>query len=221
MNFFGLERWLWGGWTAWATAQTVRSTILGDLYVLLIRSFAMRFITNQDVGEKADAWLDWWETNRAKSQEEWIADGFANRGFKIDVPPKSDQTCVILALMGSPEAEESAAIPEHMKYNAFRCLRDSGFEPVQFVLANHAIPTDIEGGLLEYAKWQRRWPEAIGLGTLPFANKGGTTEHQYPPTILKPVVKTAACTIIFVSAALGVVLFLWSFRQSKQDIGVS
>jgi len=37
---------------------------------------AMQKITNQDVGENADDWLVWWEKNRSKSQEEWIADGF-------------------------------------------------------------------------------------------------------------------------------------------------
>ena len=89
-------------------------------------SRAMRDITNQDAGETADAWLAWWKQNRSKSQEEWIADGFRQRGFEVDVPPKPEQFPILLGLLGHAETNAPAAIPRQMKYNAFRCLRDSG-----------------------------------------------------------------------------------------------
>ena len=37
----------------------------------------------------------------SKSQEEWIADGFRHRGFDVDVPPKTEQTPTLLALLGN------------------------------------------------------------------------------------------------------------------------
>ena len=177
---------------------------------------AMRFITNQDVGEDADVWLDWWAKNKAKSQEEWIADGFANRGFNINVPPRPDQTSMVLTLLGNSETSESTSIPEHMKYNAFRCLRDSGFQPVQFALSNHPTSDEVQRGLFEYAKWERRYPEASGLGMLPFANKH--EDREYSPLLLTSRFQIMAYTIVFAPVAIGSLLVLWSFRKNKSKV---
>jgi hypothetical protein len=36
------------------------------------KAHALRYLTNQDAGESAAAWLSWWEQNKSKSQEDWI-----------------------------------------------------------------------------------------------------------------------------------------------------
>jgi hypothetical protein len=178
---------------------------------------AMRFITNQDVGEDADAWLDWWEKNKSKSQEQWIVDGFAQHGLEIAVPPTRDQTPAILTLLGNPETKESVAIAEHLKYNAFRVLRDSGFDPLRFALSDRPVSADVERGLLEYGKWQRRWPEAFGVGILPIANHDEGPEEQALPLLLMPRFRMTAYMLVFAPLVVGIVLTVWPFRKAERE----
>jgi hypothetical protein len=121
---------------------------------------AMKYITNQDVGDNADAWHDWWAKNNSKSQIEWLADGFRQRGLDVDVPPSAEQMSALLELLGNSRTDESEGAPEHLKYNAFRCLRESGFEPVQYAISQRSLSEEIERGLLEYARLNARWPAA-------------------------------------------------------------
>ena len=188
---------------------------------------AMRFITNQDVGDGADAWLDWWHKNKSKSQEQWIAEGFARNGFKIDVPPTPEQVPLLLTLLGKEttvdqEEKRFNASPDgpmpigkHTKYNAFRCLRDSGFDPIGFALSHRTISTSIERGLSEYAKHERYWPEAIGVGILPFGKK--VEEEDAMPPLVKPKFQITAYTLIFAPLVLGSALVAWSFRRRKPN----
>jgi hypothetical protein len=205
-------------WAEWIMNHVTPGTRMGCFGEPCHSATAMRFLTNQDVGEDADAWLDWWEKNKSKSQEEWIADGFAERGFKIGVPPTPDQTPRVLTLLGDSDTNESTAIPQHMKYNAFRCLRDSSFDPVGFVLSNRAASADIERGLLEYAKLYRRCPEAIGLGILPFAKQDEGWGYDLLPKMLTPWFQIVAYTLVFAPLVLGSALVVWSFRRRKRHV---
>jgi hypothetical protein len=180
---------------------------------------AMRFITNQNAGEDADQWLDWWEKNKSKRQEEWIADGFAKQGVKIDVPPKPEQTPDLLAVLGRSEPDEATAISEPLRYNAFRCLRDIGFNPVEFALSKPTIPSDVERGLLEYAKRQRRWPTAIGAGILPFASADEDRDDVRLPTLLTLSFQITAYALIFVPGMIGTILVILSFSVKMQRRG--
>jgi hypothetical protein len=200
-------------WAEWIMSHVEPGTSMGCFAKFSHSATAMQFLTNQDVGGGADAWLEWWEENGAESQEEWIKDGFAQRGFKLDVPPTSDQTPVLLALLGNTETDESVAVPIYMKYNAFRCLRDSGFEPVQYALSSRKASADIERGLLEYAKWERRWPEAIGVGKLPFAKQDTVFDYRHLPAMMEPGFRITAYSLIVVPLALGTVIIVWSFRK--------
>jgi hypothetical protein len=203
-------------WAEWIMSHVEPGTTMGCSGKLSHSATAMQFLTNQDVGGGADAWLDWWENNGSKSQEEWIKDGFAQRGFKLDVPPTSDGTPVLLALLGNTETDESVTIPEYMKYNAFRCLRDSGFESVRYALSTRKASADIERGLLEYAKWERRWPDAIGVGKLPFAKQDAVFDDRHLPALMRPGFRIIAYTLIVAPLAVGVVIVVWSFRKKPK-----
>jgi hypothetical protein len=204
-------------WAEWIVNHVEPGAFMGCLGGQPCHSAtAMRFITNQDAGETADAWLAWWEKNKSKSQQQWIADGFAQRGVKIDVPPTPEQTPTILALLGNSETNESAAVPQQVRYNAFRCLRDSGFDPVGFALSHRTISGDIERGLLEYGKQFRRYPEAIGVGILPFRKNDEGGESNRLPELLTLGFQVKANTLVFGPLALGTALMVWSFRKGKR-----
>jgi hypothetical protein len=206
-------------WAEWIMGHVKPGTSMGCLGGDPCHSAtAMRYITNQDVGQEADAWLDWWENNKSKTQEEWIADGFAQRGFKIDVPPRPEQIPLALTLLGAIETEDSTDIDRTMKYNAFRCLRDSGFDPMGFALSNRTLSTNAHRGLLEYAKYERRFPEADGVGILPFGKKDEDGENDFPPEMLTPQFQIAAYSLVFGPLTLGTLLIVWSFRNRKQSV---
>jgi hypothetical protein len=195
--------------------------------------YAMQHITNQDVGENSDEWLRWWETNGAKSQEEWILDGFAQYGVVIDIPPTAEQTKArfvqhdvvadlqlpaeqieaLLALIGDSETDETKAIPVHVKYNAFRWLRDSGFDPVAFVVSNRTISEQAVEGVLKYSKHQRRWPKANEVGILPF---GKVVWEYSSPRLMEPDFQAAAYTLSFLPLGIGTGLIVWSFRKKRK-----
>ncbi len=196
-------------WAEWIMAQVHPGEDMSCFGRLSHSATAMQYITNQDVGEDAGTWLAWWAKNKLKTQEEWIAGGFRQRGFEIDVPSSADQTATLLALLGNSDMEE-AVRSEHLKYNAFRCLRESGFDPVQYAISQQPFSADIERGLVEYARRERRWPAANGLGILPFGETSGYDGEV--PAMLTPKFQVLAYSLIFTPLLLAAALFAWSFR---------
>jgi len=205
-------------WAEWIMAHVKPGTTMDCMGSPCHSASSMRYITNQDVGEDADAWLAWWAENKSKSQEEWIADGFRKRGFEIDVPPTTEQIPALLAVLGNSETNEPTAIPREMKYNAFRCLGDSRFEPVAYALSNRTVSAEVERGLLEYAKREHHWPSASGVGILRFGKKEDEWEGMALPAMLETRFQIAANALIFVPPLLGAVLLICSFRKKKKNV---
>ena len=106
-------------------------------------ALSMQYITNQDVGQDADPWLDWWAKNKSKSQLEWIADGFAQCGIKVSVPPTVEQVPTLLAILGNAGTTRADS-PKPLSYNAFRCLRDTGFEPIEFAFSHPKVDNEVK-----------------------------------------------------------------------------
>ena len=131
---------------------------------------SMQYISNQDQGGYADDWLDWWEKNKTKSQEQWIAEGFEQHGVKVNIPPTEEQRPRLLVLLNKSDPNNTSTF-DGLKYNAFRCLRDSGFDPVEYAISNPKMSDEIKRGLREYERLERRFPAVLGLGILPFAKQ--------------------------------------------------
>lgn len=176
---------------------------------------ALTDISNQDAGPKVDDWLAWWQKNKTKSQEEWIQDGFKMRGFIMDAPPKPEQRPVLLEILGNTETNAATKIQGYMRYNAFRFLRDSGFEPVGYALSNSTASVEIKHGLLQYAKRQRSCPSALGLGILTFGKQGANWRDLARPLMLSLQFQVIAYSLIFVPLLLGGGLIIQSFRKKK------
>lgn len=207
-------------WAEWIMAQVSPGGNMGCIGGGPCHSAnSMRHITNQDVGEDADAWLDWWDKNKSKSQEEWIADGFRQRGFEVDVPPTSAQAPYLLSLLGTSETNELSAVPGEMKYNAFRCLRDSGFQPVAYAISNRRVSAEVEHGLMEYARRDRHWPAASGVGILPFGKKDEDPwEGMARPAMLDTKFQIMANTLSTGLPLFGVALLILSVRRKKENV---
>ena len=138
------------------------------------RDTAIEYITNHSPPEPADPtteWPKWWAANKHKTQEDWIQDGFRAAGLQISKPASTEDMPKLLRIIGerappSNDWEKSHPVarhPDYLRYNAFRWLRDSGFDPVKFLLKSAPVTPDaaIEAGLSEYAEdvsWLQHGP---------------------------------------------------------------
>ena len=201
-------------WAEWIMTHVRSGTTMCCLGADFQHSdLAMRLITNQGIGDDADAWLDWWKQNGDKSQVEWIVDGFRQTGLVISSPPTPEQLVALLTLLGTPRDPESESHVEHLKYNAFRFLRDSGFEPVEFALSHRTTVADIDRGLLEYVKQEHRAPAALGLGILPLTSKPEPVATKYLPQLLTVEFQATAYALTFGSLLIGGAILWWSVRR--------
>lgn len=178
---------------------------------------AMREITNQDVGDRTDAWLAWWETNKAKTQEEWIKDGFRQWGVDIDAPPAPPQIPILLTQLGHSKTNAPTAVPWHIKFNAFRFLRDSGFEPVGFAISNQNLSADVAAGLLKYAQMVRSLPAESEIGILAFGKKDQKLGHEHLHPMVMTRFQVIAYALVFGPLLLGAGLLMWSARKKKEE----
>lgn len=208
-------------WAEWIMARVKPGQDMGCSSEGLCHSAnAMRDITNHDAGPSANDWLGWWESNKSKSQAEWIAAGFRQRGFNVEVPPKPGEFPILLAILGNTATNKSEAIPGWMKYNAFRCLRDSGFEPVGFALSNRQVSAEVAVGLLAYAERNRRALEASAVGTLPFAVKAPENDELARPISLRRSFRVAVHALIFGPLAVGAWLVGRSAGERRRSAGL-
>ncbi len=184
---------------------------------------AMQLITNQDVGDEGDAWLEWWKANQSKSQEEWILDGFREYGLEIGTPVEEEGILGLLELLAKTSTDERGSLPFHAKYNAFRWLRDSGFDPLRFALSDSrsAVSEERRQGLLEYAKLERSYPKKDRVGILEFGKEPDpyADYREYLPRVMLPKGVAAAYSLMVVPTLLGACLIMLSMRKRHRDTG--
>ena len=208
-------------WAEWIMARVKPGTGMDCCGEDLCHSASsMRDITNQDIGDTADAWLDWWAQNKSKTQEQWIAEGFRKRGIEIDVPPRAEHIPGLLAVLGHAETNGTTTAWEGLRYNAFRCLRDSGFDAIGYAISNRTASAEIERGLIEYGRMSRIWPSAAGVGILPFGRKNDEDEWKgmKRPAMLEDGFQIAATGLVFGPLLLGAALLIGTFRKRKAAV---
>lgn len=177
-------------------------------------------ITNQNPGEEADAWLEWWEKNKKKSQVEWIRDGFLAQEVTVSIPPVESDTIPLLTLLGKTDEDEneSPEIPGYIKYNASRWLRDSDFNPVAFAISNgtDALDKQVKTGLLEYLKFERSHPKKERVGFLSFG-EDMDEDLFLPPRLLTPKIQAYYYAWSFGPLCLGLLLILLTCKKPKSS----
>ena len=140
---------------------------------------ALALMANQHT----NSWESWVKTNRNKTQEEWIQEGFSQYGVVVHQPPNERDVKPLLNLigrkrwnflMGGPQGTNAPdAIPDYVQYNAFRWLRDSGFRPGRFAFSNAAevATQNLTLALVRYSQLEGSYPAYDNLGVLAFGKK--------------------------------------------------
>lgn len=233
----------WTHDTAWSVGQNGDKTWVEPLIKIVAkgegigcfgnhRDLALAYLTNHappDESQISAFWIQWWATHQHQAREEWIAQGFATAGVSVQLPPNSQDWSSLLAILSqappdkaageflSVQKSESRIIqPEFLRYNAYRWLRDSGFDPVRYTLeASHPLPDAQRQGLLSYRDFETRWRTAIP-GRLAFApqNDLGTgLPMSKMPFALTPQGRLLTIVVPAAITSIGALLIWWSRRH--------
>ncbi len=195
------------------------------------RDAALAYLTNHRCPEGTDLasyWTEWWTQHQDETQEEWISQGFSQIGISVALPPNPKDWHALLQVVGqkrpalslqdweSPDAPKEADLqPDSICYNAFRWLRDSGFDPVAYVLDHSGSLSESERkGLLAYRDWER-WSRGPMPGRLVFAPADdwgwGITKARMPG-ILTARVQGSAFAVLVAAALLGT----WMVKKGRK-----
>ncbi len=172
-----------------------------------------------------DEWRAWFAANKDKSQEEWLQAGFARLGLAVSVPPSGADTLPLLRLLGKASTNPGSTnkadnVPGSASYNAFRWLRDSGFQPMQYVATNENIFNDVlaRRGVLMYARYEGRFPASEGLGSLGFASdRGPEFEGMGRPLIARRPAAFLAWSLVAIPAGLAILVWVRAWRNSRSS----
>ena len=116
-------------------------------------------------------------------------------------------------MLGNNQTNVVEKIPGFAKYNAFRWLRDSGFEPISYALTNVTVGTSaqVRAGLLSYGKRYRGSPREDNVGILALTVQKPEPDlgFSYAP-LVNPALQVTVHAIIILSLLGGLALLIAS-----------
>ncbi len=193
------------------------------------RDSSLEYLTNHSAPDEeklAEFWSEWWRKHKDESQAEWIKQGFAVRGIVVALPTSEANWPDLLRVLGAElagptQARESKNLqPENIRYNAYRWLRDSGFDPVRFMIDHDEARRDpeITRGLLEYREKEIYLRTALA-GRLDFApdHDWGWAKSLGKPPILELRNQVIAAFVLLAVFSLGIGLITHSRRMKKRN----
>ncbi len=213
INYYGDKQWL-----LWLISQITTNT---NFRHCGCTETALSYMTNQE----SKSWQEWLVTYKDKSQEEWIREGFTKYGVMVHLPPQPEDTELLLKLIGAKtwrtlwggpqEKLDPEIIPDFVQYNAFRWLRDSGFDPVVYATANAASANALAPGLIKYSKWLALFPARDELGILSFGKKSSEKHNRPQPKFKDPGFMVLVYTVILGPLLLSGGLLVYSIRHKS------
>ena len=217
-------------WAEWIMDKALKGESISDCGEIGHKDAAMESITNQkpENGNTTEKkWLNWWSKNKNKTQLEWIQDGFLKYGVKVSVPATPNEYKSLLKLLGSKENKtknEGSKIPGYVKYNAFRWLRDSGFNPIAYALKSidKSSSKDEINGLYVYQQRFQYSSKKNSVGILPLteAAKEIINNPMYGeeprPMFYEPKVQLVVYLIVFFPIILGAILILLFYKKTDK-----
>jgi len=99
-----------------------------------------------------------------------------------------------------------------LKHNAFRWLRDSGFNSTAYAISNRTFSTEVEAGLLAYARLYSA--SAAPAGILPLIVKQDDMADRPLPQFSMPEFRAKVYAAITLLVVVGTVLLFWPCRKN-------
>jgi hypothetical protein len=168
-------------------------------------------ITNQPNIKTFAGWVEWWEKNSDKTQEEWIKSGFNARGIKPGDPVSKNDVITLLKLL----AKDTDKITT-LKLNCYRWLR---FKDYERLLKSFKYSDIAEKDRAEVFKGLRNYTYILNSYTYsacinPFI-KEGEIQGIERPNVFKPFNVFLISTGIILSFLLGIGLIIYSRKRAK------
>ena len=189
---------------------------------------ALALMTNQSPPETLGPgltfeqwWLDWWRDNQHLRQEEWIRDGFAQQGIVVSFPASADDWPKLLKAMGAIAGPEEHGRPPELysstlRYNAFRWLRDSGFDPVAFALDSPSASEsgEVRDGLRKYQEMIKLWVDLPAPGRLPLSKFDDSSAYMLArtPPLGQPAIHQQVEVGVTVGFSISLLILLFTPR---------
>jgi len=180
-------------------------------------------MTNQSPVDSGESWKEWLDKHKDETQEQWLQQGFEKYGVTVHLPPTAEDHEPLLMLLGNQEKDENdeyddCIIPEAVKYNAFRWLRDSGFDWEKFIKERKdwQASKQLADGVCSYIHIKANFPISDGLGILAFGkmpDPSDALEYDRMIPILSWRYKAIAYAIILTCFVLGAALVAISRRK--------
>lgn len=206
IGFYGNKEWFL--WLVEQARHPDRFRVCG------CTEYALALMANRHIG----SWAVWAEGNRGHSQEEWIREGFLAQGVMVHLPPQPDDTLPLLKLLGrkswnflwaGPQGTNMPeAVPSYVHYNAYRWLRDSGFDARKFALSNAVLvaTAEVAGGLVNYSQWLAAYPGEAGAGVLALGGNSARDPKGLRPPLASPWLNAGVNALMVVLVVAGVAM---------------
>ena len=209
-------------WAVWIMGKAQAGQEIANCGSIGHKDAALKRITGNDAAPGTNwntesQWLSWWSTNKEKSQVEWIQAGLRNYGVSVHIPPVDADHEPLLALLGNKSTNATEKIPPFVRYNAFRWLRDSGFQAIPFAMSNITAQTPplVRDGVFEYGKFERAWPKSDDIGILEFIAPAPDADIPLRPAFFGARVQLGAYSLMVVPLLGGTTLLVYSWRRKK------
>jgi hypothetical protein len=210
-------------WAEWIMGKAEAGQAIANCGDIGHKDAALKSITCTDPASGTNwntepQWLAWWSTNKDKPQLEWIKSGLLNYGVVVHLPPNEQDYEPLLALLGNSVTNPTGKIPRFVKYNAFRWLRDSGFQVLPFAMSNVTAQTPpfVRDGIILYGKYEHAFPKNDSPGILPLIETPPASDNGLaPPLIKRLAVQLSACIVVLLLCTAGIFLLRRSFRQNN------
>ena len=211
------------GWAEWIMAKAEAGQEIANCGHIGHKDEALKYITcnNPSPGTNwntEQAWLTWWHTNKNKSQLDWIRDGLRAYGVLVHLPPNEFDHQPLLALLGNSSTNVSEKTPHFVKYNAFRWLRDSGFDVLAFAMSNVTAETPalVRAGVLKYGELARVYPKEGGVGLLGLGSPPPDLTGSSRSAFFRPAIQVTGYSLMLVPLLIGAVMLAFSCRGSQR-----
>ena len=136
----------------------------------------------------------------------------------MHLPPSEADHEPLLTLLGNISTNTAEKIPGFVKYNAFRWLRDSGFQVIPFAMSNVTAltPAVVRAGILEYGKYERSWPKENAVGMLEFAPPPRDWAGSYRLVFYSPAIQMTGYSLMILPLTAGTALLVYSYRHRRK-----
>jgi hypothetical protein len=133
-------------------------------------------ISNHNLPSLSD-YKAWYADHSHESQLEWVKQGFIKAGIPVAEAGEAANVATMLDVLGAKAKgpprpsyfrRSQWKYADYLRYNAFRWLRDTGFEPLDWlrVPLSLTLSSTKERGLQEYLQFDRHHPKALNVGRL-------------------------------------------------------